>query len=198
MAGRSRQQKKVDIRKFRSDVAKLKKAGLLSDRVDARKQRATRYMREQVKKFDDVLAGKAKTVPLKSKSLRDDYSAYRQKNKHLVVPVQNPKSKLTIKDGEVQILTRQNGRRLRQTLFPRRRGEELNVRSPGERNMRFTFTFPKGGGSYTSDDWEDFQNYMKTYEVVGPRRKEPFDWRPYVTATEIMGDGSARVVDTGL
>lgn len=75
------------LRKFRSDVAKLKAKGLVSKSKDARKQEPTRYMLGQVKKYSDVLAGKATVVTVPKSSTAKEYSQlYRTKGKHVVVP----------------------------------------------------------------------------------------------------------------
>lgn len=54
-------------REFKSAVAKLKKLGLVSKKTDARKQKPTRYMRNIVRQFADVLKGEAQvfTIPTK-------------------------------------------------------------------------------------------------------------------------------------
>ena len=50
------------LREFRSDVARLKKLGLVSKKTDARKQSPTRYMRSLVRQFSDVLKGGAQVL----------------------------------------------------------------------------------------------------------------------------------------
>jgi hypothetical protein len=50
------------LRQFRSDVAKLKKLGLVSKKVSARSQEPTRYMVGQVRKFANVIKGEAKAI----------------------------------------------------------------------------------------------------------------------------------------
>lgn len=61
------------LREFRRNVAKLKHAGGVSKRVDARKQRPTRYMTSKVKRLEPVLRGEAVLVP--RKKLRPDILA---------------------------------------------------------------------------------------------------------------------------
>lgn len=53
------------LKQFRRDVAKLRKLGLVSKKTNSRKQNPTRYMRNVVRQFADVLTGKAAvlTVP---------------------------------------------------------------------------------------------------------------------------------------
>jgi hypothetical protein len=61
-----------DLKAFRSKVAKLKKAGVVSKHKDARKQVDTDYMRAIVKKFGDVIIGDAIAVKAK-KNVRQSY-----------------------------------------------------------------------------------------------------------------------------
>ena len=69
------------LREFRSNVAQLKKLGLVSKRTDARKQKATRYMRDVVRSFADVLKGEAQvfSVP-KSEAAVYSGAGHRTKN----------------------------------------------------------------------------------------------------------------------
>lgn len=62
------------LRQFRSDVAKLKKLGLVSKKTDARKQQATRYMRNIVRTFSDVLKGEAQAFSVP----RNEIPAYKE------------------------------------------------------------------------------------------------------------------------
>lgn len=75
------------LRQFRSDVAKLKKLGLVSKKTDARKQQPTRYMRSLVRSFADVLKGEAKvfSVPQKESTIYKE-AGHRVKNKKVVIP----------------------------------------------------------------------------------------------------------------
>lgn len=75
----------VDIRAFRSDVAKLKKLGLVSKRVDARSQRVTRYMRDQITRFDVVLKDQAKVLKV-DRSISSQFNTLDHKFNRIVVP----------------------------------------------------------------------------------------------------------------
>lgn len=63
-----------ELRAFRHQVSLLKKAGLVSKRTDARKQKATRYMKAKVKSLSPVLAGDMAGV----KVARDVLARYRE------------------------------------------------------------------------------------------------------------------------
>lgn len=58
------------LREFRHKVAQLKKAGLVSKRTDARKQKATRYMKAKVKALSPVLTGEMAGVKVERDILR--------------------------------------------------------------------------------------------------------------------------------
>ena len=61
----------AELRKFRSAVAKLKQKQLVRKSTDARKQRATRYMRAKVKTLAPVLEGKLSSVRRSPKIARE-------------------------------------------------------------------------------------------------------------------------------
>lgn len=88
MAKRRRGPGSVDLRAFRSQVAALKKKGLVSKRVDARSQKPTRYMREKVKKLEPVLSGQMVGIKLKPDVLKQyrDAGGFQIVNKRLVLP----------------------------------------------------------------------------------------------------------------
>jgi hypothetical protein len=83
----------AERRKFVSDVAKLKKAGLVSAKVDPRKQDATDYMKRQIRKYNDVISGKAQSVKIKATKdksvaqIKKEYSQFKSKGERIVVPV---------------------------------------------------------------------------------------------------------------
>lgn len=97
------------LKEFRSKVAKLKKKGIVSAKVDARSQRATKYMRAKVRKFEDVLSGEAIAVKAK-KNVREKYTSsgvFAERGSFLIVPKEHEKSRARIKKGKdlVEIIT---------------------------------------------------------------------------------------------
>ena len=65
---------KKNIRQYRSDLARLKKAGLVSPKIDARSHKPTRHMLAQLAKYADVISGDAVTVKAPSRSKASEYS----------------------------------------------------------------------------------------------------------------------------
>ena len=90
-----------DLRALRSKVSKLKKLGGISKRVDARKQRPTRYMIRKVKSLEPVLQGRAVLIP--KKKIRSDLLSDYQRtsmsvNRRLMIPKQ-PNETVRIRRG---------------------------------------------------------------------------------------------------
>lgn len=75
------------LRQFRSDVAKLKKLGLVSKHVSARSQEPTRYMIGQVRKFADVIKGEARAIKIPKIELPSyKGGGFRTKGSRAVIP----------------------------------------------------------------------------------------------------------------
>lgn len=90
---------------FRSDIAKLKRLGIVSKRTDARKVEPSRYRRGQISKFFDVLVG-TKTVVKAPKTVRRKYAdkgLYEERGGFLVIPREHEKQRQKIRKGLVEI-----------------------------------------------------------------------------------------------
>ncbi|MDE2101029.1 MAG: hypothetical protein KGL39_27530 [Patescibacteria group bacterium] len=77
-----------ELKEFRHDVAILKRKGLIDKQIyDARSVKPTKYLKSQIKKFADVIAGKATPVKV-NKAKAKDYArqGYTVKNGRVVVP----------------------------------------------------------------------------------------------------------------
>lgn len=61
---------KIDLKKFRHDLATLKKRGLVAG-VDARSATPTKKLRALVNRYDDVLSGKATAVKISNVGLKE-------------------------------------------------------------------------------------------------------------------------------
>jgi hypothetical protein len=59
----------AQIKKFRHGVSILKKFGLVDKKYDARSVTPTKYLESQIRKFSDVIEGKAKPVKVSKKKL---------------------------------------------------------------------------------------------------------------------------------
>jgi hypothetical protein len=99
------------LKKFRSEIAKLKKAGIVSDRVDARSQKPTRHMLAKVKKFQYVLDGRADLVRAKTtKEARRYADAFDVSGKTIAIKTKKPTRKRRLTKAGISFVD-ENGRR---------------------------------------------------------------------------------------
>lgn len=91
----------AELKAFRHKVSQLKKLGGVSNRVDARKQQPTRYMRKKVEKLAPVLSGEA--VLVQRKKLRPDiladYERTHQRAGRMVLIPKDKAEKLHVRKG---------------------------------------------------------------------------------------------------
>lgn len=177
------------LRKFRGDVSRLKALGLVSKRVDARKQRGTRYMQNQVKLYDDVLQGKAKVVHTKTRAQAKEFEGtLRHKGKSVVVPVVNKSERVKYnpKTGEINSYAKENGRTLRKVVKSKAIDLYDIKTYPRGDNIRYRMPFG-GGGFYTQFDTpEDLFAEMFKYET---KAKNPYrDWQKFVQIIYVSKD----------
>lgn len=113
----------ADLRAFRSKVSKLKKAGGVSKRVNAAKQKPTRYMQAKVKKLAPVLEGRAVLIPKKKirPDLLSDYTRTQLSvNRRLLIPKQ-PNETIRVRRGLPELereIARTGERRVVQRRVP--------------------------------------------------------------------------------
>lgn len=93
------------IKEFRHEIAQLKKAGVVSKRVNAARQEPTKYMRAKVRKFYDVIVGQS--VPVRApKAIREDYASkglFEARGPFLMVPKESPNMRATLdKKGRIK------------------------------------------------------------------------------------------------
>lgn len=87
---------------YKKEAASLKKVGVLTSRVDARKK-ITRATRTKINKFRDVLEGRA-TVVRAPRQVREDYSEkgiFESVGSFLKVPVNKPGTKAKLKKNKL-------------------------------------------------------------------------------------------------
>jgi hypothetical protein len=120
-----------DIRAFRSAIAKLKKAGVISPVIDARGAVPGPVLNKALRKFKDIISGQATALPLKR--LRETAAELRAKNYQIARPalgkgprviVQHFKGhKVTVKKGAIERTDLQNMSRIELPAY--RTGETL-------------------------------------------------------------------------
>lgn len=124
-AARERAQKLVknsgkDIRQIRGEVSKLKKAGIVSPRIDARTYQPSRYMLSKLKANADIIAGEAIAVKAPA-NIRKKYvekGLFEQRGGALIVPREAANQRARIKRGLVE------------TTRPLQYGEEIKLILP--------------------------------------------------------------------
>lgn len=95
----------TDVRAVRHDVSKLKKAGLVSKRVNAASYIPTKYMLKKIERNRDVLRGEMIAVPA-PKKVREKYThkgIFEQRGSTLIVPRDYVNQRTRISRGLVEI-----------------------------------------------------------------------------------------------
>ena len=164
------------LRKFRSDVAKLKEKGLVSARVDARSQKPTRHMREQVKKYSDVLSGRAKVVHTPKRSQAKQYAdAFRVKGNAVVIPVEKGETvRYSPKSNKIVGTRRAYGKTLKKEYLAKRLESVKDL--PAGKGI--IYSVPLGNGLRSFDDIDALASFMFPYETQA--RNPYLDWQKYV------------------
>lgn len=94
-----------DLRSVRSDVSKLKKAGLVSKRVDVRSYQPTRYMLSKIKKNADIISGEAVAVRA-PKDVREKYrdkGIFETRGSAVIVPREYANQRTRVSRGMIEI-----------------------------------------------------------------------------------------------
>lgn len=109
-----------DIRQIRSEVSKLKRAGIVSPKIDARTYQPSRYMLGKLKKNADIISGQAIAVKA-PKAIREKYvekGLFEQRGGALIVPRESANQRARIKRGLIE------------TTRPLQFGEEIKLILP--------------------------------------------------------------------
>jgi hypothetical protein len=95
-----------DLRTVRHEVSVLKKAGIVSHKINARSYLPSRYMLSKIKKNVDILTGEAVPVPAprKVRKLYTDKGLFEQRGSALIVPKEYANQKTRIRRGFVEIV----------------------------------------------------------------------------------------------
>jgi len=166
----------AQVKKFRADVAKLKSKGLVSKRVDARSQKPTRYMRDQLKKYSDVLEGKAKVAHVPKRSDAKAFAEkFRVKGKSVVIPAKADEHIAYSKKNKAFSATRKtkSGKKITREIY----AEAPSKSRPPSSAKNVLYVIPLGNSRQSFDTWEDLVLFMEPYE----EKKNPYkDWEQYV------------------
>jgi len=156
------------LRSFRSDVARLKAKGLVSDKVDARSQKPTRYMRDLVnKRFAGVLAGKDKVVKAPSRKEASIFDErFDRKGRAIIVPnAKGEKLRYSKKNHEITSRVKQNGVDVQKVYSPKRlTGVEA---LPTGKGVLYTLKLGKNGGQFSFDTKLGLANFLRSLSDSG-------------------------------
>lgn len=170
----------AQLKKFRGDVAKLKSKGLVGKKVDARSQKPTRYMLSQVKKYDDVLQGKATVAHTPTRAEAKAFSErYRIKGKSVVIPTKEGERVAYSKKTQSFSATRRvGGKKVTRELYP----EMSKSRAPSK-SKNVLYVIPIGNTRQSFDTWEDLVLFMEPYEQ-NPKNSYK-EWEKYVEIVRV-------------
>lgn len=110
----------TDIRAVRKDVAALKKAGIVSKRIDVRSYQPSRYMLNKIKRNADIIKGEAiavKAAPDIRKKYRDA-GTFETRGAAIIVPKDRANQTAKIKRGLVETKTRLKNGEERRVILP--------------------------------------------------------------------------------
>lgn len=180
----------AQLKKFRSDVAKLKAKGLVSAKVDARKQAPTKYMKSQVKKFTDVLEGKAKVAHVPKRADAKAFAEkFRVKGKSVIIPAKPDEHIAYSKKNKAFSATRRtkSGKKITREIYSQ---SPSKSRPPSNaKNVLYVIPLGNNGEQRQSfDSWEDLVLFMEPYET----KKNPYkDWEEHVEIVRYESDDDA-------
>lgn len=188
MAKRPKSSGKIGLRDYRGKLAKLKRAGLVSPKIDARSHKPTRYMLAQIEKFNAVLEGKAKAIKTPSHAIAREYGdLYTVKFDRVVIPSQSGETGRYDRERESLIIKRSSGlpfgtKSIQQILEARESG--TLPRLPRDtKTHRYFYAIPFRRGSRIEriyiDTLRELKKYMFGYEKTGFA-----GWQNYVEVIE--------------
>ena len=173
----------------RAALKKLKGAGLYSGKLPRGK--LTDYQQKLVKRFDDVVKGRAAVVQPKRPA--DYKAAFDVKGKHVIVP-KNKGEKIKVNKSGNVVRERKGPRGEKITgTFKRRPPGQIPPAPPPARRVQYAIPFARklGPGRYRLEwarfpTYDKLANFMKTYEP-----SQYPDWPNFVFEEEISDASEA-------
>ena len=154
----------------------------MSKRVDARSQRETRYMKSLVKKYSDVLSGKATVVNVGRKTAKE-YSedTFRPRFGKIVVPKKKGEHVYFDKKSKQVITTRKEyGQSIKKIIRPQKEFSIESLPKP-RKGKRLFYRVPFNGwtNSPRFEDLQELKNFMSGYEASFP------NWQNHIEIEEV-------------
>ena len=140
-------------------------------------------MRGQVKRFADVLSGKAAVVKVPRAQAKEFADRYQVKGGRVAVPIRKgEKLAYSAKNQEITASSKVAGKRVRRRMAA---GTMSRDRAPISGNV--LYTIPLGNSRQSFDTWGDLVLFMEPYETS---EKNPYrDWEKYVEIIDYEDDG---------
>jgi hypothetical protein len=165
-------------KQYRASVRKLQSAGLYTGKPDLRK-RPSKYVEKVLKKYADVLSGKAAVIKAPSKSTASKYKrAFKVRGDNIIVPKKKGERVTIDKRGELHTTRKVRGRTVRKTITP---GGRVRPRKPRKGAKGF-YVIPMN----TSDGIvkQRFESYAALAAYMEPYEENWEDWQDYVEFEE--------------
>jgi len=175
------------LKTFRSRVAKLKSLGLVSKRIDARKQKSTRYMREQVeKRFAKIFTGEAVAVKVPRRKDTEIFkSGFDTKGRNVIIELEKgaKRPRYSKKTGEIKGDVELYGKKFKRIYTPVT-ADNIHRLPKGK---RYKYTIPIGGGFRSFDTYADLESFMYPYEhpPKGSKHHVYKEWKKHVLVEEM-------------
>lgn len=187
MARLDAQAKKLQARQQRRDLARLKSRGLYSG--DARKK-PTAYGKSLLKKFADVLGGRAAPVKTGSKIAKAYKEAGFQTRREKVIIPKKPKDRVVFskKSGRISRTTRTaTGEKSKQIIEPIGKSGDIRALPKARKGKQTFYAVPFGSAKnqyiVRFSSFEELQTFMQPYER---KERNPYlDWQKYVFIEEL-------------
>lgn len=185
---KSKKKSALSIREYRSAIAKLKRAGLISQNIDARSHKPTRYMREQIAKFRDVIDGRATTVRAPSKKAAREYSGIRPTKFDRIVVMKSDGDRARYIDGEIRVTRTgyyDGVKKFNQIIRPQNPDEIPSLpRDTVTKIYRYGMPFRRGKSirRIFADSIDEIKRLMISYDPASGGRFD--DWQKYIEILE--------------
>lgn len=180
----------LSIREYRSALAKAKRAGLVSSKIDARSHKPTRYMRGQLAKFSNVVKGNAKAVKLPKREQAKAYSdLYKVKGKLVAVPLASGERVYWSRRDKAIAAVRHTGFKgaefSRMVIRPRE-ADAIPDLEPGE---SYVIPWAQGGGIWYQriENKEELIKLITKYEEAPDRRKRRSNTQSWSSIRQYIG-----------
>lgn len=191
LASSNKKSSKKQAAKLKRQRKQLRELGLINPKTNLRKKISNADKRN-IRKFSDVLTGKATVIAAPTKKDAKRYAAkYRTKGDKVVVPRRKgEKLKWNEKLGEIVGRRKEHGKIITRELPPS--GPSEIQRSKVSDHVYYTIPFMRGGGEerFTFSNWQDLENFMARDSIRNYK-----NWQNYVeieTLEDIKEDMEGR------